>query len=108
MLVAPGTSTLGNNRYPRTVSELAPRLAVLRQEFEDVESSLGDPELIADQKRFQDVNRRYTRLRQLVTVWDKFEAASEDIEVAREMLGEANGGHRAALSPLVQMIAVCD
>jgi len=89
--VAPGTSTLGNNRYPRTVSELAPRLAVLRQEFEDVESSLGDPELIADQKRFQDVNRRYTRLRQLVTVWDKFEAASEDIEVAREMLGEADG-----------------
>ncbi|MGZ0230283.1 MAG: PCRF domain-containing protein, partial [Acidimicrobiales bacterium] len=73
------------------MSELAPRLAVLRQEFEDVESSLGDPELIADQKRFQDVNRRYTRLRQLVTVWDKFEAASEDIEVAREMLGEANG-----------------
>ena len=40
------------------------RLRDLEREFGDVEARLGDPELIADQARYQDVARRYSELKE--------------------------------------------
>ena len=42
------------------------RLAELDQEFRDTEARLGDPDLIADQPRFQQVAKRYRELAPIV------------------------------------------
>ena len=42
------------------------RLPELEREFDDVEARLADPELLADQPRYQEVAKRYSELEQLV------------------------------------------
>lgn len=70
------------------------RLESLEREFADVEARLGDPELIADQKRFQEQARRHKELNAVVSVGRTLRDATEDLEVAREMLAESEGADR--------------
>lgn len=73
------------------------RLDALEREFEDVEARLGDPALIADQPKFQIEARRHKELESVVAVGKRLRGATEDLEVAREMLAEASGEDREAL-----------
>ena len=41
---------------------LAARLVDLEREFAECEARLGDPEVIADQKRYVELSRRYSEL----------------------------------------------
>jgi len=71
------------------VSDLAARLDALEREFEDVGASLGDPDLIADQPRFQAESRRYKQLEEIVTEWRACQRTRDDLEAAKEMLRDA-------------------
>lgn len=73
------------------------RLEILEREFADVEARLGDPDLIADQPRFQVEARRHKELQSIVSVGRTLRASTEDLEVAREMLTEAEGDDREML-----------
>ncbi len=73
------------------------RLEALEREFADVEARLGDPELIADQKRFQVEARRHKELDGVVGVGRSLRSATEDLEAAREMFGESEGDDREML-----------
>ena len=70
------------------------RLRDLEREFGDVEARLGDPELIADQARYQDVARRYSELKPIVEAYQQLVSRQGDLEAAREMLTELDGDDR--------------
>lgn len=73
------------------------RLESLEREFADVEARLGDPDLIADQVKFQVEARRHKELDAIVSIGRTLRGATEDLEVAREMFTEAEGDDREEL-----------
>jgi peptide chain release factor 1 len=73
------------------------RLAELEREFEDVEARLADPELIADQPRYQEVTRRYRELEAIVERTRKLRQRTEDLDTAKELVTELDGDDREAM-----------
>jgi peptide chain release factor 1 len=73
------------------------RLRGLEREFFEVEARLGDPELIADQARYQEATRRYRELEPVVAAWRSIRERTEDLEAAREMLDGAEGDDRDSM-----------
>lgn len=70
------------------------RLESLEREFHDVEARLGDPQLIADQPRFQVEARRHKELDAIVAIGRSLRNATEDHEAAQEMFNESEGDDR--------------
>ncbi|MGV3760541.1 MAG: peptide chain release factor 1 [Actinomycetota bacterium] len=70
------------------------RLGDLEREYGDVEARLGDPELIADQGRYQEVARRYSELKPIVEAAQELRQRQGDLEAAKEMLTELDGADR--------------
>ena len=73
------------------------RLAELDREFHDVEARLGDPDLIADQGRYQQVAKRYRELEPIVARSAELRARQDDLTAAREMMSDAEGDEREML-----------
>jgi peptide chain release factor 1 len=71
------------------------RLAELEKEFHDVEARLADPDLIADQSRYQHVARRYRELEPIVALYRQYQGRRDDLDAAREMQADATGDDRA-------------
>jgi hypothetical protein len=86
-----GTGASRGRGYPWSVLE---RLADLEREFNEVEARLADPDLIADQARYQEVTRRYRELEAIVTRTRELRQRTEDLETAREMLRDVEGEDR--------------
>ena len=70
------------------------RLRDLEREYGEVEARLGDPELIADQARYQEVARRYSELKPIVETSQELSRRRGDLDTAREMLTELDGDDR--------------
>jgi peptide chain release factor 1 len=70
------------------------RLRDLEREYLEVEARLGDPELIADQSRYQEVARRYSELKPIVETSRRLRERTGDLETAKEMLTELDGDDR--------------
>ncbi|HEY8527687.1 MAG TPA: peptide chain release factor 1 [Acidimicrobiales bacterium] len=73
------------------------RLGELEREYGEVEARLGDPALIADQPRYQQVAKRYRELEPIVERARELRQRREDLETAREMLRDAEGDDREML-----------
>jgi peptide chain release factor 1 len=73
------------------------RLDELDREFRDIEARLGDPDLIADQPRYQRVARRYRELEPIVARAREMQARRDDLDTARQMLPGAVGDERDIL-----------
>ncbi len=73
------------------------RLAELDQEFRDTEARLGDPDLIADQPRYQQVAKRYRELAPIVERSRELGTRRSDLDVAKEMLPDAAADERDIL-----------
>ncbi|HET9611791.1 MAG TPA: peptide chain release factor 1 [Acidimicrobiales bacterium] len=73
------------------------RLAELDKEFLDVEARLGDPDLIADQARYQPVAKRYRELAPIVERARELRTRQDDLVAAREMMSGATGDEREML-----------
>jgi peptide chain release factor 1 len=73
------------------------RLGELDREFHDVEARLGDPALIADQPRYQQVAKRYRELEPIVERARELHTRRSDLETAREMMTDASGEDRETL-----------
>jgi len=76
------------------VGSVLSRLESLEREFADVEARLGDPQLIADQAKFQVEARRHKELDAIVSIGRRLRSATEDHEVAQEMFNESEGDDR--------------
>ena len=70
------------------------RLADLEREYSEVEARLADPDLIADQSRYQEVTRRYRELEPIVAAYRQLRTRTEDLGAAKEMLTAAEGDER--------------
>jgi peptide chain release factor 1 len=73
------------------------RLPDLEREHNEIEGSLADPEMISDQKRYAELNRRYRDLGELVARLRELAQATEDLAAAREMFTDADGADREML-----------
>ncbi|MCD9625063.1 peptide chain release factor 1 [Rhabdothermincola salaria] len=76
---------------------LVDRLDGLERELAEVERSLADPAIIADQRRYAELSRRYRELGGLVDRLRELRQASADLATAREMYGDADGDDRVML-----------
>jgi peptide chain release factor 1 len=70
------------------------RLRELEAEFVGLEARLGDPDLIADQPRYQDAAKRYRELEALVLRARELRQRTDDLETAKELLSEVDGDDR--------------
>ena len=77
--------------YPDVVFE---RLSGLRDEFLQLETRLGDPEVLADQTRLVELSKRYKDLQPIVGCIDAYEARQSDLGAAKEMFAESSGDER--------------
>jgi peptide chain release factor 1 len=73
------------------------RLDALAQEFADLEARLGDPDVLADQKRYAALSRRYRELEAIVGTARRLRDREDDLATARELLTEADAGERDLL-----------
>ncbi|MEY2591862.1 MAG: peptide chain release factor 1, partial [Acidimicrobiaceae bacterium] len=67
------------------------RLEGLEQEFADVEARLADPEVFADQTRYQALARRHKELDAIVSRARELQTRTDDLELAKQMLSESAG-----------------
>jgi peptide chain release factor 1 len=70
------------------------RLEGLEQEFADVEARLADPEVFADQTRYQALARRHKELDAIVSRARELQTRADDLELAKQMLSESAGDDR--------------
>ena len=70
------------------------RVERLQQELRDVEVRLGDPAVQSDASQLADLGRRFKQLEEIVSAGLRWRAASEDLEVANEMLRDSQGAER--------------
>lgn len=66
----------------------------LENELRDVEIRLGDPAVQSDPSQLADLGRRFKQLEEVVAVGRRLRDASADLEVANEMLADAEGSDR--------------
>lgn len=64
------------------------KLEHLKEEFEVLERSLGDPELIQNQPRYREAMQRYGDLKEIVEVYREYTGVLSDLAGARELLDE--------------------
>ena len=69
----------------------------LEQEFLDIQDRLGDQDLLSDQVEYAKVAKRYSELENIVKCIRDIRSSNEDIEIAKEMLTEADGTDRELL-----------
>ncbi|MBK5222660.1 MAG: peptide chain release factor 1 [Acidimicrobiia bacterium] len=73
------------------------RLSSLEREFDEVESRMANPAVIADQSTYSEVAKRYRELEAVVTRSRQLRSRTDDLEVAREMLSDSSGDDRESM-----------
>ena len=64
------------------------KLETLNREFDTLEASLGDPELLADQTRYREAMQRYSELQTLVRAFQTYKDLVSGLENAHEALSD--------------------
>ena len=64
------------------------RLEQLAQRLIEVDAMLAEPEIASDMDRFRKMSRERAELEPVVTVFNQYVATENDIQAARDMLGE--------------------
>ncbi|WP_346837169.1 peptide chain release factor 1 [Microbulbifer sp. SAOS-129_SWC] len=70
------------------------KLDNLVERHEEVSALLGDADVIGDQNQFRDLSREYAELEEVVKCYGRYRQLQEDMEAAREMLGESDAEMR--------------
>ncbi len=76
------------------MEELLSKLEAIGLRFIEVEKSIGDPDLIADQKAYRDAMREYRRLEPIAEHAKIFRGAWDDLEQAREWASSEDEEYR--------------
>ena len=61
------------------------KLETTRERFEEIAGLLSEPDVIADQNRFRDLSREYSRLEPIIKLFGQFESTGSDMAAAREL-----------------------
>jgi len=76
-------------------ASLQDKLSSLADRFEEVGALLSDPETIADQGKFRDLSREYSRLEPVVRDFVEWRRVERDLEAAQEMQSDPDAAVRA-------------
>ncbi len=68
------------------MSDLLQKLASIHERREEIGKQLADPSVIADQKRFVELNRSYRDLEPIVEAFHRFRGLHQELSGAEEML----------------------
>ncbi|MDQ3099813.1 MAG: PCRF domain-containing protein, partial [Bacteroidota bacterium] len=68
------------------MSDLLEKLASIHERREEIGKQLADPSVIADQKRFVELNRSYRDLEPVDQAFERFRRLHEELRGAEEML----------------------
>ncbi|WP_457637513.1 peptide chain release factor 1 [Oceanithermus sp.] len=71
------------------------KLKKLEEEYNVLESELGDPEVLADAARFREASRRYAELGEIIQTFREYRKVQDELEQAREMLSDPELGEMA-------------
>ncbi len=66
------------------------RLTTLDDEYRELEARMADPDIASDNARFVALSRRYAALGEIVTLGSQLRQRCDDVEVAKELLAEAD------------------
>ncbi len=72
------------------------RLDALDKEYRELEARMADPDIASD-KRFVEMARRYSALGEIVLVGGRLRERTDDLETAKELLGEADAEEKEEL-----------
>jgi peptide chain release factor 1 len=64
------------------------KLESVRDRFEEIAGLLADPDVIADQDKFRDLSKEYSRVEPIVKLFSDFEHLDSDIGAAKEMVSD--------------------
>ena len=70
-------------------------LAQLEGRHRDLEAQLADPEIAGDGERYTTLAKQHAELSEVVGLYRRWRAVRDDLEVAREMTAESDGGPEA-------------
>ncbi|HIX56202.1 MAG TPA: peptide chain release factor 1 [Candidatus Anaerobiospirillum pullistercoris] len=71
------------------------RLDAIEERHQEVEQLLAQPEVIADQEKFRELNREYSRLQVMVDTYKDYKTCSSDLEEMESMLNGDDEDMRA-------------
>ena len=77
------------------MEELLSKLEAIGIRFKEVEKSIGDPDLIADQKAYRDAMREYRRLEPIAEHAENFRGVWDDLEQAKEWASSDDEEYKA-------------
>jgi peptide chain release factor 1 len=80
------------------------RLSLLEDEFREVESRLGDPAILGDQRKLASMARRHKELDAIVSRSVELRGAYEDLNTFREMLTESGSDDREMMREEIRAI----
>ena len=66
------------------------KLTATKIQFAKLESQLGDPSVLSDQKKMREVSEAYAELRYVMTIAARYEKVRLDLESAKKTLDETN------------------
>ena len=64
------------------------KLETVRERLEEIAGLLADPDVIGDQNQFRELSMEYARLEPVVGLFSQYEASSDDVAAAEEMVGD--------------------
>lgn len=64
------------------------KLENLSERLQEINALLADPDTIADQNKFRPLSQEYAELNPVITCFNRYQQALEDIETAEEMLAD--------------------
>ncbi len=70
------------------------RLESIERDYNELEVSLGSPEVLGDQNRLRDASRKYKQLTPLIECIRNLRQAKGDAEAAKELMAETSGDER--------------
>ena len=76
------------------------KLQLVKQRFDEVNDLIIQPDIIADQKRYIQLNKEYKDLKQLVDIGDEYKLVLDRIEEANEII---NDGGDAEMVEMAKM-----
>ncbi|SHH36229.1 peptide chain release factor 1 [Ferrimonas marina] len=83
------------------------KLEGLVERYEEVQALMSEPDVIADQDRFRNLNKEYAQLEDVVKAFQDYQQGQEDIETAQEMLSDPDMAEMAA-EELAEAKANCE
>jgi len=91
---ANGEAALTSSWVLISLDIMTKRISSLAAELRDVETQLGDPAVQADPGRLAELGRRFKELSEIVAVTERLDSAEADLDTARKLLSDADGGER--------------